>query len=152
MKNKIIAIVILVVLLVVSIYGYEMIFKKPLVESPTQQDIVEVPMPTLDVKTQYQNGTHIVAGTIQTPTPCHTVVAQAEPMGTSTYAINISVAAPASDVMCAQVISDKKFKVSFKAPQDIEMKAFINGEEYKINPFEVPAGQNIDLFDISIKG
>ncbi len=151
MKNKIITIVALVVLLAVSIYGYEMVFKKPLVESPSQET-EEVVMPTLDIKEQYDKGSYTYAGTIQVPTPCHTIGARAMSVGDNVYAINITVAAPATGVMCAQVITDKEYKVTFAAPMDAMVKAYINGVEYKINPFVVPAGQNIDDFDISIKG
>ena len=151
MKNKIITIVVLVAVLAVSIYGYEMVFKKPLVESPVE-DTTETMMSSLDVKEQYNNGVYTYAGKIQTPTPCHTVDAKAMSVDENIYAINITITPPAEGIMCAQVISEKDYKVTFAAPENAIVKAYINGIEYKINPFEVPAGQNIDDFDISIKG
>ncbi len=155
MKNKIITVVALIVLLAVVIYGYEMVFKKPLVESPTNVEDMDTEMMRLDIKEQYDNGMYTFAGTIQTPTPCYEVIAEASVAPTNSeidqYEINIYVTPPPSDVVCADVISNKDYKVSFEAPKDAEIKAFINGAEYELNRFEVPVGQDIDSFELFIK-
>lgn len=151
MKNKIITVVLLLILLVVSVYGYEMIFKKPLVESPSQESTVGALVDTLDVKTQYVDGMLTIAGTIQTPTPCHTVSTEVAQTGPESFDLTLTTSIP-QGIICAQVISNKDFKVTFEAPATSTVKAAIDGLEYKLNMFEVPAGQDIDAFDLYIKG
>lgn len=151
MKNKIITVVVLLILLLVSIFGYELIFKTPLVESPVKEETSELPMSTLDIKEQYQDGVYTFAGTIQVPTPCHLVESNVTTAGDNQYEININTVAPGEDVMCAQVITDKNYKVSFEAPEDAVIRAFVDGVEYELNRFEVPAGQDIDSFELFIK-
>lgn len=151
MKNTIITIIVLLVLLVVSLYGYEMIFKKPLIEAPrTNQE--EPILPVLDIKEQYVDGVHTFAGTLSVPTPCHTILSDVVPFGEDAYQIQLSIIPPATEVACAQVISEKNYKVSFAGSENAIVTAIINGVEYELNRYPVPEGENIDTYELFIKG
>lgn len=152
MKNTIIAIVTLVVVLALCLFSYELIFKKPLVESPSSEEQVDLTGNTLNVKEQYQNGSFTIAGDVEVPTPCHTVSANVAPSNSNTYMINIITTPPKDGVACAQMVTTRQFKVTFAAPQNAELKANINGAEYMLNRFEIPAGEDIDDYQLELKG
>ncbi len=153
MKNTIIAIVSLLILLVVCFYGYEFVFKKPLVESPTetQEDLFA---PTMDVKMQRKDGVYTFVGEVELPTPCHTLDASISPGNSNVYGIMVQTVSPKEGVMCAQVMTKRTFKVSTPIVEGIEptFKLFIDGTEFKMNAFEIPEDANIDTYQLQIKG
>ncbi len=151
MKKTIITIVSLIVLLVVVLYGYEFIFKKPVID-PVADEAEMIPEQSLDVKVQYKDSRHTFVGTLSVPTPCHTLVSDVTMTAPGAYQIEVNTVAPVAGVMCAQVITDKDFKVSFEAPEDAIVTAFIDGVEYSLNRFMIPEGENIDTFELMIKG
>ncbi len=153
MKNTIIGIVSLLILLVVCFYGYEFVFKKPLVESPTetQEDLFA---PVMDVKMQTKDGMYTFVGEVELPTPCHTIDASISPSNSSTYGIMVKTVSPKEGVMCAQVMTTRAFKAStpIVAGEQPTFKLFIDGTEYKMNAFEIPEDANIDTYKLQIKG
>ena len=151
MKKIIITIVALLAILSILIYGYEFIFKKPIIESPTitpQDNVTE----TIEIKEQYKNSVYTFAGSIDLPTPCHSITEKVNQISESKYEIEINIIAPDQDTMCAQVITPKTYKVSFTAGPDIIITAKINGVTYELNRFLIPNDQNIDTFKLEIKG
>ncbi len=152
MKKTIITIVSLIVLLTLVLYGYEFIFKKPAITSPTIDQNEEIPLSALDIKEQRVNETYTFVGTIAVPTPCHNLVSKIEQVSVDAYQIQVTTTPPAPGVMCAQVITDKNFKVSFDAPENIEVTAFVDGVPYDLNRYVIPEGENIDTFELFIKG
>lgn len=153
MKNTIIAIVSLLILLVVSFYGYEFVFKKPLVEGPTktQEDLFA---PVMDVKTQRKDNVVTIVGEVELPTPCHTLEASISPSNSSAYGIMVKTIPPKEGVICAQVMTKRTFKAStpFAEGEQPTFKLFIDGTEYKMNAFEIPADANIDTYQLQMKG
>ncbi len=152
MKKTIITIVSLIVLLTVVLYGYEFIFKKPVITSPTIDQNEEIPLQALDVKEQYIDSEYTFVGRIPVPTPCHTLVSKVQPTAPGVFQIQVTITPPAQGIMCAQVVTDKDFKVSFDAPEGIEVTALLNGVVYDLNRFIIPEGENIDTFELFIKG
>jgi hypothetical protein len=154
MKNTIIAIIALLVLLTVSFYGYEFVFKKPLVESPTANEQDDLLRPMMDVKQQYKNGTMTFVGNIDLPTPCHTFTADIAPSNSDNYRIDITTIAHKEGVVCAQVITPREFRVStpVTSPDTALFTLFVNGIEHTINAFEIPSDANIDDYKLELKG
>lgn len=152
MKKTIITIVSLIVLLAVVLYGYEFIFKKPVIESPTIDQTEEFPQEALEVKEQYKDSKFTFVGTIPVPTPCHTLTSKVNMVAPGAYQIELTTVPPKEGIMCAQVITDKTFKVVFAAPEDALVTAIIDGVPYELNRFTIPDGENIDTFELMIKG
>lgn len=78
----------------------------------------------------FANSRHTVRGTIMTPTPCHALthdvmIAESYP---EQVTIQFSVNAPAGDMMCAQVIDEKDFTITFSASEQASIRATLNGE------------------------
>jgi hypothetical protein len=151
MKKTIITIISLVVVLAIVTYAYEFIFKKPIIESPTQEQ-QEVSSTPIEIKEQYKNSTYTFVGSLSVPTPCHTLTTKVNKVSDSGYQIEVTTQDPPEGQICAQVISEKSFKTSFVAPENITVTLLINGVEYPANRFEVPLDQNIDTYEFEFKG
>ncbi len=152
MKNTIIPIIALLALLVVALYSYELVFNKPLIteQQPDAQDQLDMPM--LDIKEQYSDGTLTFVGTVDLPDPCHSIESSVKQTGENIYEINLTTIRPSGSGGCISVIAPVDFKVSFTASPDAIVTAVFDGVKYKLNRFEVPPGENIDTYELFIKG
>ncbi len=101
---------------------------------------------------QYKNGTHIIAGQADVPTPCDILSQNVSVTGTSPKQATIAFSTKNTGDVCAQVITSARFKMEFTASEDVVVSATWNGLPVQLNL--IPAGPNDDLenFDVFIKG
>ncbi len=108
----------------------------------------------ITAKHDFVDGTHIIAGTIDLPSPCyilrHEVVFLNEEKTEVEVRFTSSVKDPAQ--ACAQVIFPAPFKVEFEGPQKVAISATLNGEPIVLNLVNVPEGEDIESFSEFIKG
>lgn len=152
MKKTILTIISLLIVLSVLIYGYEFIFKKPVIESPTIEEPADNFLSALELKEQYKNSTYTFVGSIQLPTPCHSLTNKVNKISETEYQIQLTTVPPQKDQVCAQVLTDKSFKVSFQAAANIKVTVLLDGVVYQVNRFVIPNDQNIDTFQLEVKG
>jgi len=116
------------------------------------QDLVERPDITINVKHQYKDDLHTYLGTFEVPTPCHSY--EADLIYEADEIIIDLKYTQSLDSECALVVTDRDFRVSFTGEEsDAEFViAKLNGNLVNLNIFEVPKSQNIDDFQIYIKG
>lgn len=107
---------------------------------------------TINVKHQYKDGTHVYVGQVELPTPCHSYNVSGIQREEDLVEIAIEISDPSTDDVCAQVIVQKTFRVSFQGSEDIGVIASINGEIVNLNEFEVSPDKDIDDYQILIKG
>lgn len=103
---------------------------------------------TIDVLHQFKDGKHIFFGKIETPTPCHEVVAQIFPGEIPELNIEIKD----SGKICAQVITEQVYKIDFEAPENQKFSAKLNNKPVNINIFEIKSELNIEEVEIFNKG
>lgn len=117
------------------------------------EDLVEKPKTTINVKHKYEDGTHSYVGFFDAPTPCHIYDTNVvEPTDDEEpYLIEITHE-PNEDEICAQVITQREFDISFEAEEAVDVIASINDEIVNLNVFEVPNSQTIEEFEILNKG
>ena len=83
----------------------------------------------------YEDGVHTYTGAIQAPTPCHTLsheveVSEERPIKAT---VHFTIAPPADDQICTQVITDIPFTIQFEAPESsAQADATLNGREFFI--------------------
>ena len=153
MDNKtFIGAVIVAILFLVGAFAYNKNQQKIQVQSDRQDAIqqeVQKPTETLNVKYQFKDGKHVYVGSVLLPTPCHILKAEA---GTKPGVNEIIITTTDSQEVCAQVITERLFRVEtdFK-PEDVFIPT-LNGEVVNFNIFEIPADQNINDIQIFIKG
>ncbi len=107
----------------------------------------------VNVKHQYRDGKHIYAGMLDLPTPCDLLQSDVvkDPLNQSKIALVFKSVYEGNDA-CIQVITSRPFKVTFTAPEKIDLTATYNGAPIRFNLFEVPNTENLDDFDINVKG
>jgi len=116
------------------------------------KDVVITPKTVITAKRAYQSGTHTIAGEIPMPTPCHVLAASATSTNDGTKAFIEFTSSMSGAEMCAQVITPARFKVSVKANKDAEISATLNGQEVVLNLIEAGPNENLDDFELYIKG
>ncbi len=152
MKKTFFIVVGFLIILSIIIYSYEFIVKKPDITAPTIDQVDEVFLPMIEVKEQQKDSTYTFVGDIPVPTPCHEIKSKVNKILEKEYQIEILVIPPKPGVMCAQVETQKTFKVSFQAQPDINITAMVSGIKYELNRFLLSNEENIDTFKLEIKG
>lgn len=104
----------------------------------------------ITAKHAYQNGQHIIAGEIPLPTPCHILESKASTENGKilvdlTYSIK-------TGEMCADVITPARFKVTVKGDKNMKATATLNGIPVTLNLLEAGPNENLDDFELYIKG
>jgi len=157
--NIVLAVVILLSVLVVSgiaFWSWR--------QGKTATDIIQEPLPQpetplkspekiITAKHQFKDGTHTIVGEIDMPTPCHLLdwdVAVGESFPEQVM-IGFKSVYKSTDA-CAQVITPQRFKVTFKASKDAVISATFDGKKIILNLIEALDGEDLDNFELFIKG
>lgn len=93
----------------------------PTATSSDQDGVVR----TINARHQFnaETGQHTLTGTTTVPTPCHKLETSVEIQESlpEQVVVNFSTDKPDTDQVCAQVITQRQFDVSFSASQDAEI-------------------------------
>jgi len=123
-------------------------------DNTAREDIVTMeenrPEISINTKHQYKDGMHIFVGTLELPSPCHAF--NAEIIEGNPFEVKITTSEPTDGQTCAQVITNRDFKVSYKTSQDAQFFGTLNGEKVEFNLFEVSEDQDIDTVELYLKG
>lgn len=128
------------VLLVFVILGYLLTpyFYSQQNKNDEMSDILypEMNINSIDAEYSYENGVHKLTGGISVPTPCHNletdyVLSENKDEAVINFRISTN-----KDAICAQVVTDKFFNVSFDGPKNIIIRTFVNGKEVTFNAKE----------------
>lgn len=106
----------------------------------------------INAKHSFEDGRHIVAGEVEVPTPCHSLSVSSSIAESSPEQVTISFSTSTGDEMCAQVISSRRFKIEFNASEQASIRANWNGVGAILNLIPALPGEDLDNFDIYIKG
>jgi len=121
-------------------------------ESPIPEEEENETVQIIQTKHQYKNGTHTYVGEINLPTPCDVLNHEVVPAVGSTTSFSIAFTTSNTSDVCAQVITPRAFKVVFKAGESIQVSATLNGAPLRLNIFEVGQEEDLDTFEVFIKG
>lgn len=157
MKPSYIYFAIGIVVIIAALFGVNMYLSNKDVATttpPTQLPPQDNGRPdiTITAKHQFEDGHHIVAGELDLPTPCHildwnVVVAESYP---EQVTINFTETTQADT--CAQVITPARFKVEFDATGTAAISATVNGKPAVLNLIPAEPGEDLNDFEIYIKG
>ena len=105
----------------------------------------------ITAKHEYDSGTHIIAGEVGLPTPCHILETRSTVTDTgSVVVLDFIVTTQAES--CAQVITPARFKIDVEAQQDAVFSARWNDMRAELNLVPVAEGETLDEFELFIKG
>jgi hypothetical protein len=112
----------------------------------------QAPKETITAKHQYKDGMHIVAGEITVPTPCHILEADAVVSKSIPEQVTIRLKSSTQADACAQIITPARFKVEFKASPNAVISMTFNGKQVILNLIEARTDENLEDFELFIKG
>lgn len=95
----------------------------------TVQASEEPSIPLVTIRDAYRKGVHTITGSIEAPTPCVSLSAEATTVGTesSTEGILVSVSMPEDTGVCLQRITKLTFSATVSAPEGIPITVTVNG-------------------------
>lgn len=122
---------------------------EPIVEEPLQDGRER----SVTAKHQFKDGTHTIAGELNLPTPCHILDTRAVIRASFPEQVVVEFSVRSEDAeLCAQVITPARFKILFDALEDVIITATINSEPVILNLFKVGNEEDLDDFELFIKG
>lgn len=117
-----------------------------------QKDVVVTPKTVVTAKHAYRNGEHIIAGEIPLPTPCHLLESTVSVSSDKKTLALALVSSVKTGETCAQMITPARFKVTARAERSATITATLNGQEITLNLIEAGPNENLDDFELYIKG
>lgn len=120
------------------------------VNTPAQPVITDKTVIT--AKHAYKAGKHIVAGEVPLPTPCDILETNAIASADKKSVIVQFVSTIKTSEACAQTITPVRFKVSVAADKNAKITATFNGQPVILNLIEAGPNDNLDNFELYIKG
>lgn len=120
------------------------------VNTPAQPTITEKTVIT--AKHAYKAGKHIVAGEVPLPTPCDLLETTAIASADKKSVVVQFVSSVKTGEVCAQTITPARFKVSVSADKSAKITATFNGQPVTLNLIEAGLNDNLDNFELYIKG
>jgi hypothetical protein len=154
--SKIITVIIILILIALGMYYFapdSFKFWQNQTAAPIEAILPTAPQhERITAKHQFKNGSHVVAGEVNVPTPCHILTTSAHIAESFPEQVTIAFVSQSNAEFCAQVITTARFKVDFNASENATIKATWNGSPVELNL--IPAGANEDLsnFELFIKG
>jgi len=152
-------IVALFIILIVGMVIFTYIAKKSIDVEQVPTPIDEAPDITypygierIDAKHFYRNGTHIIVGSIMLPTPCDLLEGNARVAESMPEQITFDFTVINNAEVCAQVVTEQRFRVEAVASESASMTATIMGTPVTLNLIPAAASENPDDFEIFIKG
>jgi len=108
----------------------------------------------INAKHQFKNGVHTVVGEVDLPTPCYLLESDAvvEVREPNTDKATIRFITKGENEICAQVITAGRFKEVFNAQEDADIVATWNSAPVLLNIIDVGPEEDLDLFELFIKG
>jgi hypothetical protein len=120
-------------------------------ESPDTRDSV-TQKTIITAKHRYRSGVHTIVGEIALPTPCH-ILETAAVVSNDAKSVVIQLASSVkTGEICAQVITPARFKVTAKADAKATFTAMWNGAPVTLNLIEAEPDEDLDAFELYIKG
>lgn len=118
----------------------------------TPAEVIASPEIVITAKHAYQNGVHIVAGEIPLPSPCDILESSALPGSDKKQILVQFTYSVRSGEKCAPDITPARFKVTSKADKNAVLSATLNGLPVTLNLIEAGPNENLDDFELYIKG
>ena len=118
----------------------------------TPAGVVATPQTVITAKHAYQSGAHVVAGEVPLPTPCDILDTTAVASADKKQVVIQFVSRVMSLESCAPDITPVRFKVSAKANKSATISATLNGQPVTLNLIEAGPNEDLDNFELYIKG
>jgi hypothetical protein len=158
--KKIAAALIILALIIAGMFAYAFLKKSELQNdtadgSATTTDSEDSPyagITRIDGKRFFENGTHTIVGEIPMPTPCDLLNWTTRIQESMPETVIIDFDVINNSEVCAQVVTPQRFKVTFSASEQANVRATLEGREVELNLVPASPGESPDDFELFIKG
>lgn len=82
---------------------------------------------TIPVAHEWHNGIHTYIGSVVAPSPCYEISGDAAVAESYPEQVRVTLEMVTTSGVCSQVVTEKKFKVSFHASDKAVVRAYLNG-------------------------
>ncbi len=106
----------------------------------------------IDAKYFYINGVHTIVGELAMPTPCDLLTTDATVAESFPEQVTFAFDVVNTTEVCAQVITNQRFKIDASASDQATLRATFMGEPVELNLVEAEAGETPEEFELFIKG
>ncbi len=106
----------------------------------------------IDGKHFFIDGVHTIVGELALPTPCDLLTTDAIVAESFPEQVTFAFSVVNTTEVCAQVITNQRFKVEAQASDQANLKATFMGQPVELNLVEAEAGETPDEFELFIKG
>lgn len=103
-------------------------------------------------KHAYRSSVHTVVGEIPLPTPCHILEAKSVVSTNKKEVLIKLVSSVKTGEVCEAVVTPARFKVTATAEKTAVITATLNGQAVTLNLIEAGVNEDLDNFDLYIKG
>ncbi len=118
----------------------------------TPAEIVVTQKTVVTAKHAYLKGEHTVAGEVPLPTACDILDSSAIVSADKKQVLVQLASRIATGEKCTPNITPARFKVTAVANKDAVITATFNGQQVTLNLIEAVPGENLDNFELYIKG
>lgn len=118
----------------------------------TPAEVIATPKTVINAKHAFKAGTHTVAGEVPLPTPCDILETTAVASADMKQVVVQFVSSVKSGDKCPLDVTPARFKVTAKANIDVLISATLNGQPVTLNLIEAGPNENLDNFELYIKG
>ncbi len=152
LNTRALLIVGVLVLIAIGLFAYT------LVSAPTQETQppeVETPAAVVEERLitaqhKFEAGIHEIAGMVDVPSPCHTLVAESFLLENDTV-VEVRFSTLLEGEECPQQIDEVPFHVTFEADEGVAIQATWNGTPVRLNLVPLAPGEELDV-ELYIKG
>lgn len=81
---------------------------------------------TLAITKTYEDGMHTFSGVLTVPTPCHEIETEALVAESFPEQVEVRINVVDTQGVCAQVLTDKPYEVSFQASELAKIRGYVN--------------------------
>lgn len=152
--------VVLFAMIIAGMFAFTFLKKQELKEivpsTPEQKtpegQVANAEITRIDAKHFFKDGVHTFVGEIPFSTPCELleVVAQASESYPEQVLLDFTVINESE--VCAQVVTNQRFKVETSASENAEIKAVFMGRPVELNLIPAAVGESPEDFELYIKG
>ncbi len=118
----------------------------PADSQPMAQKIV------ITAKHAYRTGEHIIVGEIPLPTQCHILESKGIASADKKQVFFEFISTIKTGEVCAQSITPARFRVNVKADKPARLSATLNGQEVTLNLIEAGPNEDLENFELYLKG
>ena len=115
-------------------------------------DVPTTPRTVITAKHAYRKGEHIIVGELPLPTPCHILETKGIASADKKHIFIEFISSIKTGETCVQTITPARFRTTVAGDKNAVVSATLNGKEVTLNLIEAGPNEDLENFELYIKG